>query len=306
MSKLSIEKKITIDAPVDKAFEIIANFQTWKHWSPWLICEPGAEVKINDKGDFYSWNGKRVGSGQMKMLKKAENKIDYDLTFLKPWKSQADVSFTVKEENGQTVATWSMDSKLPFFMFFMKKKMEAFIGMDYERGLKMLKEYVETGQVCSKLDFVGEQMFDGSTFIGIKTHTTMDLMGEQMKKNFGTMSVYAKENGVEMSGLPFTQYHKFDFVTRQVEYTAAFPVKEKPSNLPNNIFFGKLEKFQMHVVRHIGKYDHIGNAWATQAIMSRNKEFKQSKKLHPFELYHNSPMDTPVEELKADICFPLK
>lgn len=33
--------------------------------------------------------------------------------------------------------------------------MKTFIGMDYERGLKMLKEWIETGTVLSKTNARG-------------------------------------------------------------------------------------------------------------------------------------------------------
>lgn len=306
MSKLIIEKEILIDSPIKKVYDIISDFHSWKHWSPWLICEPEAKVTINNEGDFYSWEGNRVGSGQMKILNKTSNQVDYDLTFLKPWKSQADVSFILSEKNGQTLARWTMTSKWPFYLFFMRKKMEVLVGMDYDRGLKMLKEYAEDGKIYSQLDFMGNQEYKGCSFMGIKTKTTMQNMGDQMKKDFGNLSSFAKNNNIEMSGQPFAQYHKFDFVSGEVEYTAGFPVGEKPSELEGSIFYGNMEAFSMNVVRHKGKYDHMGNAWSAQMMMSRNKEFKQSKKIHPFELYHNSPMDTPQEELITDICFPLK
>ncbi len=306
MSKLIIEKEILIDAPIEKVYDVIGDFHSWQHWSPWLICEPTAKVKINSTGDFYSWEGKRVGSGQMKILNKLDNRIDYDLTFIKPWKSQADVSFILFEKEGKTLAKWTMSSKWPFYLFFMRKKMEVLVGMDYERGLRMLKEFAEDGRIYSHLDFMGNQTFNGCSFMGIKTQTTMTKMGDSMKNDFGTLSSFAKDNNIEMHGQPFTQYHKFDFVTGEVEYTAALPVSEKPSSLSNNLFFGNMEAFSMNVVRHKGKYDHMGNAWSAQIMMTRNKEFKQSKKIHPFELYHNSPMNTAPEELVTDICFPLK
>lgn len=306
MSKLSIEKEILIEASIEKVYEIIGDFHSWQHWSPWLICEPKAQVKINNTGDFYSWEGNRVGSGQMKILKKTPTKIDYDLTFIKPWKSQADVSFTLIEKDGKTLAKWSMESKWPFYLFFMRKKMEVLVGMDYDRGLKMLKEYVEDGRIYSYLDFMGNQKYEGCKYMGIKTKATMSTMGDKMKQDFGTLSAFAKDNGIEMSGQPFAQYHKFDFVSGEIEYTAGFPVKEKPSNLSDALFYGNMDAFTMNVVRHKGKYDHMGNAWSAQVMMTRNKEFKQSKKIHPFELYQNSPMDTPHEELITDICFPLK
>jgi hypothetical protein len=50
-----------------------------------------------------------------------------------------------------------MDSKQPFFQFFLKGMMTSLIGMDYERGLRMLKDYVETGSVPSTLEFPGIQ-----------------------------------------------------------------------------------------------------------------------------------------------------
>lgn len=306
MPKMNIQKTMLINAPLHKVHEVVGNFNSWSTWSPWLICEPDTKVTVNDDGSFYSWEGKRVGTGQMKVLQSTDHRIDYDLTFLKPWKSQAEVSFILSEENGKTAAKWTMNSKLPFFMFFMKTKMEKLVGMDYERGLKMLKEYVEEGKVHSRIDFLGIQSFKGQSYIGVKTKTTMSAMGDKMREDLMRLSTFSKENGIELSGKPFSQYHKFDFVTEEVEYTTGVPVKTEPTNLSGGLFFGTLGEFSMNVVRHTGKYDHMGNAWSTQIMMTRNKEFKQSKRIHPFEIYHNNPMDTPAEELVTDICFPIK
>ena len=76
-----------------------------------------------------------------------------DLTFLKPWKSQAKVAFYLKEEGASTQVRWTIDSGIPFFLFWMKKQMEIFVGMDYDRGLTMLKDLVETGSSNSTLTF---------------------------------------------------------------------------------------------------------------------------------------------------------
>ena len=64
-----------------------------------------------------------------------------DLTFLKPCKSQAKVAFYLKEEGASTQVRWTMDSVLPFFLFWMKKSMEAYISQDYGRGLRLLKDF---------------------------------------------------------------------------------------------------------------------------------------------------------------------
>ena len=65
-----------------------------------------------------------VGSGNMNVTaENAPQSIDYDLTFLKPWKSRAKVRFELERKGDGTKTTWFMESSLPFFMFWMKKMM---------------------------------------------------------------------------------------------------------------------------------------------------------------------------------------
>ncbi|MBK8108869.1 MAG: hypothetical protein IPK46_00265 [Saprospiraceae bacterium] len=83
----------------------------------------------------YAWEGNRIGSGNMKVVGHEENKlVQYDLNFLKPYKSHANVTISLSPAEGGTLVNWSMASSLPFFLFFMKKSMEAYIGNDFERG----------------------------------------------------------------------------------------------------------------------------------------------------------------------------
>ena len=307
MPKINVKKSIQINAPVEKVFNTLNDFHNWKAWSPWLITDPEATVTVNDDGKYYEWNGKRTGSGNMTVTNEsAPNSVDYDLLFLKPWKSKAKVRFEFAAKDGGTEVSWFMDSSLPFFMFWMKKMMTAFIGMDYERGLNMLKEYIEDGEIKSKLEFLGDEQFPGGQFIGIKRHSTMDTFGPEMAKDFEKLMAYVEENKLEISGYPFSQYHKFDMVKQKVDYTGGVPVNKVPDNLPADFIVGNLPASKVHKVRHIGAYKHLGNAWTTLYTMQRNKEFKSVKNYHPFEMYINSPGEVAEKDLKTDICFAVK
>lgn len=308
MPKLKVQKSITIDAPIDKVYSRLNDFHHWLVWSPWLIAEPEAKVNVNEDGKYYEWEGNRVGSGNMTVEKEnAPNAIEYDLTFLKPWKSKAKTSFQLREKGGdQTEVTWFMDSSLPFFMFWMKKMMVAFIGQDYERGLTMLKEYVEDGKVNSKLEFVGTETYDGCNYIGVKRDTTMDAFGPEMQEDFENLLQYCKDNNLEITSEPFSIYHKFDMVKQKVSYTGGVPVSTIPGNLPTRLMSGTIPATKIYRLRHVGAYKHLGNAWTTMYMMQRNKELKSSKKLHPFELYVNGPDEVSEDELITDICFALK
>ena len=306
MPKLDISRKQTINAPAEKVHDIISNFKHWQPWSPWLVAEPEAKVDIAEDGKSYSWDGKRVGSGEMEVLNETPTHIDYNLIFLKPWKSKAQVAFNLVEKDNATEVEWTMKSGWPFFLFWMKKQTEAFIGMDYERGLSMLKEYVENGKIESQLEFVDNQDYDGCDYIGITTSAPIKQVGPAMEKDFTALSQWAQNNNIEITGAPFSQYHKWNMVKGEVNYTAAIPINKEATDLPQNFKKGALPKMKLHTVRHKGSYDHLGNAWSTIVMQQRNKEFKANKKIHPMEFYLNDPAETKPADLITDVCFALK
>lgn len=307
MPKMQVKRSVLINAPVDKVYKTISDFNHWTSWSPWLIMEPEAKVTVADDAKSYSWEGNRVGSGKMKISGEKENQeLKIDLNFLKPWKSYADVKFELEPKSEQTAVTWYMDSSLPFFMFWMKKQMEAFVGSDYDRGLALLKDYVEDDKVHSEISFDGTSVFEGCKYIGVKTSCSLDSLGVAMEKDFEKLWNIMKDNSDLVAGNDFSIYHKWDFVSGRAVYTSGIPVSKVPDNLPSGVITGEIPQTKVHTVSHTGPYEHLGNAWSTQYNMQRNKEFKLNKKIHPFEVYRNNPNDVSSHELVTDIHFPVK
>ena len=71
----------------------------------------------------------------MVVTSKTLNQIDYDLYFSKPFKSTGKVWFIFSEIDNTAHVVWGLKAELPFFLFFMKKMMFAYMGADYQRGL---------------------------------------------------------------------------------------------------------------------------------------------------------------------------
>lgn len=306
MPKFSVDRSININKSVEEVYKVISDFHTWQPWSPWLIMEPEVKVTVRDDGKYYEWAGDLVGSGNMTVLKEDENKsIDYDLTFLTPWKTQSKVGFILKPDGEGTKVNWTMEGSLPWFMFWMKKMMGNFIGMDYERGLKLLKDFSEDGKVYSKLEFVGETTVEGCKYIGIKRVSSFDDMANNHKADFTQLMEYARQNNL-IAGDGFTIYHKWQIGKGTCEYTACVPVSEIPANLPNGFVSGERQKTKAHTITHIGPYHHIGNAWSAQMQRQRGKRFKPNKGIPPIEVYKNSPQDTDEKELISEIHIPIK
>ena len=307
MPKIQVKRSVLINSPADKVYQVICDFNHWTSWSPWLIMEPEAKVEVAEDAKSYSWEGSRVGSGKMKISDEKENQeLKIDLNFLKPWKSYAAVKFELNPKADQTELTWYMDSSLPFFMFWMKKQMEAYVGNDYERGLALLKDYVEDDKVHSELSFEGVSVFKGCKYVGVKTSCSIDSIGAAMEKDFEKLWGVMKDNSELVAGNGFSMYHKWDFVSGKAQYTSGIPVLKVPENLPSGFISGEIPETKVHTVSHTGPYGHLGNAWSTQYNMQRNKEFKLNKKIHPFEVYRNNPNDVSEHELITDIHFPVK
>lgn len=307
MPKFHVSKSIKINKSPAEVYQIVADFNHWTAWSPWIITEPETKVTVDAEKKTYHWEGNRTGEGNMIITAEKENEsLDIDLTFLKPWKSQGKVRLLIKAYGNGSEVTWTLDSSLPFFLFWMKNMMIALLGMDYQRGLNMLKDYVEDGEVHSKLEFTGKTKFEGCNYVGLRTKTSFDKMGASMDQEFAKLMEWSNENAENLSGPPFAMYHKWEMVKGMADYTACLPVKEIPANLPNGMVSGSLPATEVNTVGHVGPYKHLGNAWSTQMSMRQNKEFKANKKMDPLEVYLNSPSDTEEKELHTLIHMPIQ
>ena len=60
------------------------NLAHWETWSPWVIAEPDAAVKVSKDGKYHEWEGKIIGSGKETYL--VFSSVSY-LNSLKEWLS---------------------------------------------------------------------------------------------------------------------------------------------------------------------------------------------------------------------------
>ena len=274
MPKIHVAKSIEINAPIAQVFRKINDYNQWRPWSPWLVLEPEATTDIEEGGKAYSWSGARIGSGYMKITNEVQNeRLDMDLTFLTPYKSKVKVWFTFSEQNGSTTVNWYMDNSLPFFMFWMKNMMTTLIGMDYDRGLTMLKDYAETGTVPAKMETTGQVQYPGCSYVGINTDSGIQKLGPDMERDFGTLNEYFHSNNIEPAGEPFAQYHKWDMKRGRTNYTVGIPVTEKPADMPSNLVYGEIPATTVYEIKLTGPYRYIGNGWSLGQNLMRSKVF---------------------------------
>jgi hypothetical protein len=148
----SVSRNILINLPEDKVFNAIRMLKFQNEWSVWGKLDPDAIYTYTGTdgtvGFVSAWQGnKAVGQGQQEIKNIIEGeRVDIELTFLKPFKSKADVYLTTETVSDSTTrVTWGMTGKVPppmNIMLLFGNFNEA-IGKDYEKGLQNLKVKLE-------------------------------------------------------------------------------------------------------------------------------------------------------------------
>jgi effector-binding domain-containing protein len=310
MPRFYVQRSIQIAASPDQVFDRVVNFNTWTTWSPWLIAEPNAQVTVtdnaNDVGAVSAWKGEVVGAGEIEHQRvERPKKIEDEIRFVKPFRSKSNVVFELQQIDSGTHLTWHMHGSLPWFLFWMRPMMETFIGMDYDRGLRMLKEWIETGFIKSRTNVKGVVPTGPLTMLGVSDKCRVADVGESMEAAFKKATQLFQQNNLPTGGGMISVYSCFDMKAGIFSYISGYVVPESTPCPSDELTKWSLPAGKSFCAEHIGSYHHLGNAWSAANQIARYKKLKQSR-VGTFELYRTTPPDTPDAELLTEIYLPLR
>lgn len=146
-----VERSAIINAPPEKIFPLINDFNQWQAWSPYEKKDPAMkrtfEGATSGQGAVYNWDGnKDVGAGRMEIAEATpSSKVEIKLDFVRPFEGHNVATFTLSPAAQGTTVTWAMDGPSPLIakvmgLFFNMDKM---IGGDFAQGLENLKAIAE-------------------------------------------------------------------------------------------------------------------------------------------------------------------
>lgn len=153
-NELKSSRSININRPINDVYEYIRFLKNQDNWAKWNLIDPDMEKKYTGEdgsvGFESYWNSshKQVGEGSQ-IIKALEpnRRVDTQLIFLKPFKSEADAFLICDRVNGdETQVTWGFSSKMkrPMNIMMLFINMEKQIGADFEEGLQNLKNILES------------------------------------------------------------------------------------------------------------------------------------------------------------------
>ena len=321
MPAFNVSRSTQIESDPETVFKTFSDFATWERWSPWLLAEKDATVTLKGDptrvGGGFSWDGSVVGAGEMEHLElhppssgNSPGTMHAQLRFVRPWKSESKVDFEVKagkdaEGRDVTNVRWDMAGSLPLVMFWMKNLMISLISMDYDRGLRMAKELIETGEIASETIVHGVTQVPSQRFVGLSGKTTLAEIGPAMEKTMGEVKKRIAEAGIATDGQWLSIYDDMNIKKQTLSYTSGMKLPEGAST-PSGLSMTSVGAFTAMHVTHVGRYEHMGNAWFAAYQNLQAMKRKMASKLPGVEVYANSPEDTPPQELRTELYVPLK
>ncbi len=307
-SKISLERAIVIDAPVEMIYDQVNNLHLWEKWSPWHKIDPNMELSYNNGGigkdASYAWKSdhKSVGSGTLTISDtKPFEYINTLMDFGEQGTGTADFTFT-KTEAGIEVK-WNMHTDIgnnPIMRLFgpiMKKS----VTKAYDSGL------ADIDTECQHLKetdwyYVKTKKKEVWNYYGITNEeTTMETIKTTMEEFYGKLFAELSKAEIEIKGAPFAAYYTWGDVFKM---ECGLAVED------NSIEIKGLDQKQMSeytyaVLKYTGSYD--GLKGAHNYLMNWVKTYNYELAGPVLEKYKTDPHSEPnPEKWLTYILYPIK
>jgi len=147
-----VQRATTIDAPPDKVFTLINDFQRWEAWSPFEKFDPAMKRSYSEPaagmGAVYAWESRgKAGAGWMEITESSPIRVTIRLDVFEPFETRNVAQFTLRPEGegDSTSVTWSVKGSSPFLAKLMSLffNIDRAIGRNFETGLANLKAVAE-------------------------------------------------------------------------------------------------------------------------------------------------------------------
>jgi effector-binding domain-containing protein/uncharacterized protein YndB with AHSA1/START domain len=233
-----LERTVTIKAPLSTVHEMVSHWSHFPAWSPWQQLDPNVVTKIDGKdgtaGAKFSWVGnKNAGEGSMTFTEVAQNKVAFDIAFVKPWKTAAPSAIAMQETPEGVQTTWAFDMHIPFPFngFALFTDIDRGVGKDFADGLQRLKSLceTETRKLDNALSAITVVPVPNQTWLGFRKKIPMSEMEAFTTESFGKL--YGGIAPTDISGAAASLYFVWDEANQITDLAIVVPVA-KGAKLP--------------------------------------------------------------------------
>lgn len=237
------ERSVSIAATPETVYPHVASLSAMDQWSPWNAKDPNMKKTLDGAdgavGATQRWEGNAdVGKGEQRIDSLVPNMlVRTHLRFIEPMASESDALVELVPEGTGTKVTWAMVGENNFMskVFCKFMDVDAMVGKDFEQGLAMLKEQVETAEAARQAELATKT--SGGYVIETVDRPELVYIGKRDKKvkwadmaafygaNFGAAGAAVGAAGLELAGAPSGVFWAWNEKDQTADMMAAMPVK---------------------------------------------------------------------------------
>jgi uncharacterized protein YndB with AHSA1/START domain len=308
----TISHTIVIAKPVDQVFQYLVDLNNWKAWSPWHLHDSEAVTSTTNgavEGGVHTWNGFKMGTGQMEHLKLVSNdRAEILLTCFRPFKSKSNVVWQVTPTSqGGAVATevsWSTKARMPLLLRPIKKTMVRMISYDFQLGLALLRGQLDPTSEHPKIAFEGVQQRASQLYVTERFEGPAAVLYGVVRSVFPRRWYSYLSDQNKVSGEPAVAlFHRVNHGHRWVVMDMGLPVTsmqagEATVQLPAGRYF---------VMRLTGSHEFLSSAWNTMYGQIKMLKLKIDKYQPTLEVYTVNPLQARnSNDWVTHLCVPLR
>jgi len=148
-SKFTVSRSVTVAAPLEKVYALVASPRQWKGWTVWNRRDPAMQIEYfgpeTGPGAGWAWKSKSEGDGRMTFTgAQPGRRVAFDLYF-PDFDSTSHGELTFAAAGPDTQVTWMMNGDFgsnPVMRWFALFA-DRMVGPDFEGGLANLKALAE-------------------------------------------------------------------------------------------------------------------------------------------------------------------
>ena len=305
----NIDRSIVVDASPAMVYKEVNSFKNFNQWSPWFTVDPETVYTYEGPGSGVgakmSWESDHpdVGAGTQWIIESTPNKaVIVELDFGFQGSYYAD--FAIEEEQKGTKLTWSYryeDLGLVSAFFTKVFSAEDMVAENYQTGLEQFKEYIES-KPKSSMEVVAVEPI---TYIGLTTEMQSPSPGEiseAMAGLYQQLMQFAENNGLEMKGMPLTEYTSLE--PGKLGIRCGIPVAVETEVTADDIKVYKTHTGQAVKAIHSGDYKLLSSTYTK--IEDFIKENGLDVAGNPYEVYVTDPGEViDTAQWVTHVFFPI-
>lgn len=226
--ELSVSRSIVINAPQQAAFNTVNDLTSWEAWSPWKEEDPSIKTTFGDKtsglGASSMWTSDNSGAGKMTITEiEDQDKIAFEMEFDGNGGNLSNWLFKPTEDG--TEVTWDFNTVFPFPIngIMMLQGFEGIMIENYDRGLAMLKTYVEENlPEAPKLD-IQSISFAATNYLVNRQEVAMADMESHFQSVLSQLGMAFAQSNTPIAGAPAGLYYTWDMENQISDMALGIP-----------------------------------------------------------------------------------